>query len=185
MFDLLLIDDFLDAESCVSIVDALRRSAGDPATVYGTSDAAAIETAVRRTARLAPPAAVRDLILRTLDERRAQVAQHFGVTLGPCEEPQFLRYREGDFFVAHQDGNTPLLRHTSGERAISVVLFLTAPASYGGGALVFHGAWPDLGERRSPVPRPGTLVAFRSETTHEVTPVTRGERYTIASWYLR
>jgi len=27
------------------------------------------------------------------------------------------------------------------------------------------------------------LVAFRSETTHEVTPVTHGERYSIASWF--
>ena len=30
---------------------------------------------------------------------------------------------------------------------------------------------------------PGTLVAFRSETTHEVTPVTHGERYSIVSWF--
>jgi len=29
----------------------------------------------------------------------------------------------------------------------------------------------------------GTLVAFPSETTHEVTPVTSGERFSIASWY--
>ena len=37
---------------------------------------------------------------------------------------------------------------------------------------------------RAPVlPAPGTLVAFRAETTHEVTPVTRGERYAIVSWY--
>ncbi|MER9409217.1 2OG-Fe(II) oxygenase [Mesorhizobium sp. M0589] len=30
---------------------------------------------------------------------------------------------------------------------------------------------------------PGSLVAFRSETTHEVTPVTCNERFTIVSWY--
>jgi SM-20-related protein len=30
---------------------------------------------------------------------------------------------------------------------------------------------------------PGTLVAYRAETTHEVTPVTHGERFTIASWF--
>jgi predicted 2-oxoglutarate/Fe(II)-dependent dioxygenase YbiX len=29
----------------------------------------------------------------------------------------------------------------------------------------------------------GTLVAFRPETTHEVTPVTHGERLSIACWY--
>ena len=33
------------------------------------------------------------------------------------------------------------------------------------------------------VPAPRTLVAFRAETTHEVTPVTRGERSAIVSWY--
>jgi SM-20-related protein len=30
---------------------------------------------------------------------------------------------------------------------------------------------------------PGTLVAYRAETTHEVTPVTHGERFTIVSWF--
>jgi SM-20-related protein len=29
---------------------------------------------------------------------------------------------------------------------------------------------------------PGTLIAFRSETTHEVTMVTHGLRYSIATW---
>ena len=33
-------------------------------------------------------------------------------------------------------------------------------------------------------PAPGTLVCFRAETTHEVLPVTHGERFTIVSWYL-
>jgi predicted 2-oxoglutarate/Fe(II)-dependent dioxygenase YbiX len=32
-------------------------------------------------------------------------------------------------------------------------------------------------------PAPGTLVAFPSETTHEVTPITHGERLSIVSWY--
>jgi predicted 2-oxoglutarate/Fe(II)-dependent dioxygenase YbiX len=30
---------------------------------------------------------------------------------------------------------------------------------------------------------PGSLVAFRAETTHEVTTVTHGVRYTIATWF--
>ena len=29
----------------------------------------------------------------------------------------------------------------------------------------------------------GTLVAFRAEKTHEVTAVTRGERFTVVTWY--
>jgi predicted 2-oxoglutarate/Fe(II)-dependent dioxygenase YbiX len=30
---------------------------------------------------------------------------------------------------------------------------------------------------------PGSLIAFPSETTHEVTMVTGGERYTVATWF--
>jgi predicted 2-oxoglutarate/Fe(II)-dependent dioxygenase YbiX len=37
---------------------------------------------------------------------------------------------------------------------------------------------------RVPVaPAPGTLICFRAETTHEVLPVTRGERVSIVSWF--
>ena len=38
-------------------------------------------------------------------------------------------------------------------------------------------------ERATATAQPGTLVTFRSETTHEVTPVTHGVRYTIATWF--
>ena len=60
-----------------------------------------------------------------------------------------------------------------------------APATdmYGGGTLLIHGRFPDIAARTLVPAAPGTLVAFRSETTHEVTPVTHGERYSIVSWY--
>jgi SM-20-related protein len=109
------------------------------------------------------------------------------VSLSECEEPQFLRYREGDFFVAHQDGNTGLLRLDTEQRRVSVSIFLSreselpGPNNYSGGSLVFRA--PADREQFRIVAEPGTLVAFRSETTHEVTPVTRGERLSIVSWF--
>ncbi len=30
---------------------------------------------------------------------------------------------------------------------------------------------------------PGLLIAFRSDTSHEVRPVTFGERFTIVTWF--
>ena len=71
--------------------------------------------------------------------------------------------------------------------AVSAVVFLnsqsddSSPDTYRGGTLVFHprGAAEPLRFKGSA----GTLVLFRAETTHEVEPVTRGERFTIASWY--
>jgi SM-20-related protein len=119
------------------------------------------------------------------------IEKHFDVSLTECEEPQFLRYREGDFFVAHQDGNTGLLRLETERRRISTVIFLSresdvpGPNVFCGGALVLTNHHPssDHAPFRVSAER-GTLVAFRSETTHEVTPVTHGERLSIVSWYM-
>ncbi|WP_246680902.1 2OG-Fe(II) oxygenase [Mesorhizobium sp. B3-1-9] len=100
-----------------------------------------------------------------------------------------LHYQEGDFFVPHQDGNTPIIRDESRFRKISMVIFLNgqsdepSPEDYSGGSLVLHGPYSGPELRVAMLALPGSVVAFRSETTHEVTPVTRNERFTIVSWY--
>lgn len=185
--DLFVERGFLDPAALARVFAAARAAAGRPATVYGRSDSGAVEERVRRTTRLSPPAEVEDLVTRLLLSRLRAVGGHFGRTLSEPEEPQFLRYAAGDFFVAHQDGNTGMLRSEREDRKVSAVIFLnnqtetSGPDAYGGGSLVFH-------PRGAPEPfrlaaEAGTLVAFRAETTHEVEPVTRGERFTIASWY--
>jgi predicted 2-oxoglutarate/Fe(II)-dependent dioxygenase YbiX len=74
-------------------------------------------------------------------------------------------------------------------RQISVVIFLNAQSvaplsdAYGGGELTFHGSFPNYSFRLTVEPQAGKLVAFRAETTHEVTPILHGERFTIVSWY--
>jgi SM-20-related protein len=125
-------------------------------------------------------------------ECKGQVEEHFEISLSDCEEPQFLRYQVGDFFVAHQDGNAPLLQFDRDRvRIVSAVIFLSqqstvpAPGTYCGGSLVFSGPLidPSYQATRLVAGETGTFVAFRSETTHEVTPVTQGERHSIACWY--
>jgi SM-20-related protein len=185
--DLFIERDFLDAATCAEVFNAVRASQGRPATVYGLGDTGAVDARVRRTTRISPPLEIEEVIKQLLLSRMSAVGEHFGHALKELEEAQFLRYEAGDFFVAHQDGNTGLLRSEREERKVSVVIFLNqqsdapAPNSYRGGSLVFHprGASAPLklqGEA-------GTLVAFRAETTHEVEPVIDGERFTIACWY--
>ena len=183
MFDLLLEEDFLDLASREAILSELRTAGAQPAVVYGQQAGGAVDTRVRSTKRLVVAAQTRALVISRLMERKTSIAAHFGVELNVCEEPQFLRYQAGDFFVAHQDGNTPLILDASRLRKISVIVFLSAPDTYEGGSLVFHGKYPDADIRQTLRAHAGSLVAFRSETTHEVTPVIRGERYSIASWY--
>lgn len=160
---------------------------GRSSVVYGSSQAGVVDESSRRSLRLTPSDETVELIGKHLVACMDHVAQYFGVAVSEYEEPQFLRYQKGDFFVAHQDGNTGLLRLDTEGRLVSTVIFLSREAEspaegvYCGGSLVFTNLRDST---KFPLrAEPGTLIAFRSETTHEVTPVTHGERYSIVSWY--
>ena len=183
--DLFVVPQFFERRLCDAITVELKAAAGSSASIYGTASSGTIDEMVRRTVSVKPSQETVDLIIQKLLVCKDAIAKHFEVSLNECEEPQFLRYRVGDFFVAHQDGNTGLMLLDSEKRRISTVIFLSResespePDAYCGGSLVFS----NLRNSFRMAAEPGTLVAFRSETTHEVTPVTHGERYSIASWY--
>ena len=189
MIDLLEIEGLLDPATRAQVVADLQRAEGAPATVLSAERGGTLHSAVRRTTRVAVPEATRALVVDRLMARKGELEAHFGVALTECEAPQFLRYETGDFFVPHQDGNTPMVWDDSRFRRISAVVFLSvqaqeeAPDTYGGGDLVFHGPYTGPPLRVTAHAAPGTLVTFRAETTHEVTPVTHGVRYTIATWF--
>jgi SM-20-related protein len=159
----------------------MRAAAGSPAGLLGD-----VRSSARRATRLTPPDDTRAEVTALLERHRARVQEHFDRELDGCEEPQFLRYAPGDYFVPHQDGNTPLIHDESRFRKVSVVIFLSEQSgepragTFGGGSLVLHSA---AGDSLSLAPPPGTLVAFPAETTHEVTPIVHGERLSIVSWY--
>lgn len=185
--DLFVERSFLNAATLAEMFAAVRESQGQPATVYGLGDSGAVDERVRRTTRISPPVEMAELVKRLLLARMGAVGEHFGLRLGEVEEPQFLRYEAGDYFVAHQDGNTGMLRSEREDRKVSTVIFLNKqsdtpePDAYRGGSLVFHPR--GASEPLRPKGEAGTLIAFRAETTHEVEPVIDGERFTIASWY--
>jgi SM-20-related protein len=190
VIDHLEIKSFLDQPACTALRAELRQVIGTEATVTGSSASGLVQPLVRRATRLTIPPRINGRVTQLLMQRKGELERHFGIALSTCEEPQFLRYQTGDFFVAHQDGNTPLIHDHTRFRKISAVIFLSthaedpSPESYGGGALVLYGPYcgPDI---RIPfTPEAGSLVCFRAETTHEVIPVTHGERFTIVSWYL-
>ena len=185
--DLFIIEEFLEPFLCDQIVREMNAAQAEAATVYGHTAAGAVDRNVRQTLRIRPSPGTIELITRRLLAQQHVIEKHFAVSLSECEDPQFLRYRVGDFFVAHQDGNTGMLRLDSERRRVSLVIFLSReselpePNAYSGGSLVFT----DLRSARKVqlIGQPGKLVAFRSETTHEVIPVTHGERYSIVSWF--
>jgi SM-20-related protein len=185
--DLLVIKEFLDPLLCRRIVAEMNAAQAEAATVYSHTVSDYVDQNMRQTLRIRPSTETIELITNRLRAHQQTIEKHFAVSLSECEDPQFLRYRVGDFFVAHQDGNTGLLRLDSERRRISLVIFLSRESelpeadAYCGGSLILS----DLRSDRKVhlIGAPGKLVVFRAETTHEVTPVTHGERYSIVSWF--
>ena len=192
-FGLLLVRNFFDARTCEGIIAEARTAWGGPATVYTEGSTNPVNESLRKTTRLMLSDETTEFVRRRLLEHKAAVGQHFGIALHDCEAPQFLRYGVGDFFVAHQDGNTEQLQYDHLRvRRVSVVVFLSrqsaepAVGAYCGGSLVFYepgagAARKEMGARLHG--EPGLFAAFPSQTTHEVTPLTHGERYSIVCWY--
>ena len=93
---------------------------------------------------------------------------------------QFTKYdsKQSGFYAKHTDmfRNTSNIREEN--RKLSFSIQLSNPNEYDGGDLILHhGADPDV------VPRAkGTVVFFPSYMLHEVTPVTRGTRYSLVGW---
>ena len=174
----LVLPALLTPQDLAQVLAALAAAAGEASRVTGVGPEAAIDLA-RRSTRLALPPATDALLRARLDAARPALEAHFGRPLGLLEPLQALRYGPGDYFVAHQDGNTPLIHDDTRHRRVSLSLLLSAPDDWTGGQLVFHGPGP----RQTAQVAAGDAVAFRSETTHEVTPLETGERLSVAAWF--
>jgi SM-20-related protein len=189
VIDLLEIDEVFEAATLEEIRREMGAAQGAPATVLGSTPQHRITSNARKATRIAVCEATCAAVVGLLERLQPRVEAHFGRSLDGFEEPQFLRYGPGDYFVAHQDGNTPLVYDESRFRKVSVVIFLSTqsehpmPETFCGGSLVLHGSFGQPEPRLTLTPASGTLVAFPSETTHEVLPITHGERLSIVSWY--
>jgi predicted 2-oxoglutarate/Fe(II)-dependent dioxygenase YbiX len=186
-FGLFADEEFLDNATTARVVAEMRERGGRPATVSLSEEH--VDEDYRRTTLADVSDETRALVESRMRAALPTVARYFDEPLEEMERAQFLLYREGDHFRRHSD--SPRDRQPSPDgtvRRISVVLFLNGegPAaeadSYQGGNLTFYGL---MGESVGlPLTgNPGLLVAFRSELVHSVTPVTRGERCTVVTWF--
>ena len=185
-FNLFLLRNFLDAETCAKLKAELTEAPTTQAPVYIQGTEGFVHDTIRKTTSVHPADDTFTDVHERLLRQKSALEQHFGEALHDCERPQFLRYEEGDFFVRHQDGNTRQLDFDHLRvRRISIVVFLNdfsvEPRSgcFSGGVLNFYDQTQTFGLEGET----GLLVAFTAETFHEVLPVTSGERFTIISWF--
>lgn len=120
-----------------------------------------------------------DPLFRTLGDAALRMNhQWFGLHLSGFSEPlQITRYGAEDqgHYDAHLDWGPAEMQR----RKLSLVLLLSDPGEFDGGALEFlYGTeWVRASEMKK-----GTLVAFPSFLLHRVTPLTRGERWSLVAW---
>src|SRR5215207_4755597 len=181
-FSLLLLRNFLNAETCANLRLELNSSPTTQAPVYIEGSPGVIHENIRKTTSLHPSDVTISQLHDRLLQQKSLLEDHFGHSLTDCERPQFLRYEKGDFFVRHQDGNTKQLDFDHLRvRRISIVVFLNdfsvepQDGCFSGGVLNFYDQTRTFGLEGET----GLLVAFVADTFHEVLPVTSGERFTI------
>lgn len=101
----------------------------------------------------------------------------YNFDLERIETLQFTYYNseEEGCYKPHID---PLCWQMPHNRKLSMVIQLSDPSEYEGGELLLHlGNNPTRIERKK-----GLAVFFPSYILHEVTPVTKGERYSLVAW---
>jgi SM-20-related protein len=185
---------YLDEEICQKVIAEAASASCIQATVAHESSSK-LDEEIRKTKVLKVSESTDALIKEKLLSGKLSLEKHFNVSLSHCQTPQILQYKKGDFFIPHADTNDlPSTDKSIRDRKISVVIFLNnqneSPEKneYSGGSLDLYGLikndpkWEKFG---FPINgKTGLLVAFTSDTIHEVKPVIGGQRYTIVTWFV-
>ena len=107
--------------------------------------------------------------------------ENFDYILKYIEDLQFTEYNEQQkgFYSKHNDcGKKDTLENFVDIRKLSISIQLSSPSDYEGGDLILY----HEGNEKVLPKEKGTIIFFSSDLNHEVTPVTKGTRYSLVSW---
>lgn len=173
-------------EECKKIIE-IGTSGKDasPLTYGNVGDMSGSENELKRLAKVrrSPIAWIRSDVPsnRWIFERLVQQIaninnQFFNYELTDIQSLQFTSYdaKEKGFYQKHID----MMYKGTGTRKLSLSVQLSDTNDYEGGDLLLHYKnEPDVGFRNQ-----GTATFFPSWMLHEVTPVTKGKRYSLVAW---
>ena len=102
----------------------------------------------------------------------------YNLSIHDKEGVQFSHYKIGQYYGKHMDfnGSSDNIGYT---RKLSMSVQLSDENSYDGGNLIIHYG----GEQYIAPKVKGTVIVFDSRLTHEVTPIIKGERYSLVKWF--
>ncbi len=113
----------------------------------------------------------------------------FGVDYNPtgAHYMQFTVYRggqeggENQFYGSHQDTGL-VSKNSLTQRKLSIIVQLSNPEDYEGGNFVMDQV--DSAPPADMIRKRGSVIIFPALVYHQVTPVTKGTRCSLVSWYL-
>ena len=100
---------------------------------------------------------------------------HYDLSNEDKEAVQISKYSKGEYYKMHMDFG----KGSHLTRKLSLTVQLSDENDYEGGDLIlYNGSIKDKSSRGK-----GSIVVFDSRLYHEVTPVTKGVRYSLVKWY--
>lgn len=102
------------------------------------------------------------------------------------ENMQFTKYNSGQYYGWHTDQNSNPYENEEKKgkiRKLSAIVNLSNSNNYDGGELQFNFG-NGLIKTCEQIRKQGSLIVFPSFVYHQVTPVTKGTRYSLVSWHL-
>ena len=101
----------------------------------------------------------------------------YELSMSDIESVQLSHYKKGQFYSKHVDFNN-FNSNNAFTRKLSMSIQLSHENSYEGGDLLLYYSGDVY---RTPKSK-GSVIVFDSRLTHEVTPITKGERYSLVKW---
>jgi len=195
----LLVENFLDEDTCKSIIDAARED-GDVTEATLRSNNHSSNTKIRNTKIHKLSTTHQNIYNAALNKIRPTIEQFFSLSLTQSTQPQLLEYTKGSFYKAHSDDSSVLVKdgeiigfkQVAPQRKITTLLFLSTQADeittsyqFKGGELSFSYFKDAQGKVITFTPKMGSIIVFGSNPiyTHEVHEVTEGYRLTVAQWH--
>ena len=176
----LIVPRLLPAGECGRLL-GLARSAPVSRSVYLSTEKSERDPGSRQSDEVALSGEALSGLRSAIADQLPRVRRHFAepelAVVGPA---RVLRYREGDFIMQHRDHGEVTQHGRTVRRVVSFSVLLSAPADFTGGDLVGYGVHHIPGfERLGKTLRlaQGDGVFFESRMLHEVTPITRGQRF--------
>jgi PKHD-type hydroxylase len=173
-FDWMVCAERLSEGDCDSLIAACRAFAESPPRTVGEDRLPSHRRAKTHMIGVTSETAWLFDMLCSVAEEASQQAYKIALT-GITRPPQYVEYRAGwGQFDWHNDYSHGV---PDAPRKLTIIIQLSFPQDYEGGALQVMGAEVDEMPRER-----GTVVVFPSLLVHRVTPIMRGLRKCLVSW---